>query len=131
MSFLNKILSVRGSKSKRDKKPVEGKEAKVAREAEVRPEVQTGKIIAGVIQGSHITEKAASRQGTYVFKVSTTTNKTEVKRAIESRFEVKVRKVNILNMSGKERRRGKQIGWRSGFKKAVVTLKEGQTIEVQ
>lgn len=131
MSFLNKILSARGGKSKGEKKPVEKKEAKTIRETEVLPEVRTGKIIAGVIQGSHITEKAASRQGTYVFKVASATNKIEVKRAIESRFEVKVRKVNILNMSGKERRRGKQIGWRSGFKKAVVTLKEGQSIEVQ
>lgn len=89
--------------------------------------------IFGVLLRPQTTEKssASSERGKYVFIVASRTNKNEVKRAVESRYNVNVKSVNILKMPGKERRRGKQIGWKSGYKKAIVTLKSGQSIEVQ
>ncbi len=131
MSFLNKILSTRSLGKKIEKETRDKEEPKAEKEVEKTLQVRGGTFVGGVLREAHITEKAALRAGTYVFKVSSKTNKTEVKRAIESRFEVKVEKVNVLNTFGKERRRGRQIGWKPGFKKAMVTLKEGQTIEAQ
>ena len=70
-------------------------------------------------------------KGEYTFVVADRANKSEVRRAVAERFSVTVQDVRMLNMPGKERRRGRQIGWRRGFKKAVVVLTEGQSIEVQ
>lgn len=67
----------------------------------------------------------------YTFVVAPAANKQEVRRAIADRFKVTVQDVRMLNMPRKERRRGRTIGWKSGFKKAVVVVAEGQTIEVQ
>ena len=80
----------------------------------------------------HITEKSAMLGGEnkYIFLVGPRANKIEVKKAVEGRYGVSVRNVNILNMPGKERRRGRQIGWKPGFKKAIVKVKEGQKIEL-
>lgn len=128
MSFLNKILPPKRKERIENKASADIREAKLVKEAENR----TSPIIGGAVLGAHVTEKTASRnEGTYVFKVAGSANKTAVKRAIENRFNVKVEKVRVLNSPGKERRRGRQIGWRSGFKKALVTLREGQTIEIQ
>jgi len=58
----------------------------------------------------------------YTFKVATNANKTEVKMAIEEIFEVQVDKVNIMNVRGKVKRMGKNVGKTSATKKAIVTL---------
>jgi len=58
----------------------------------------------------------------YTFKVATNTNKTEVKLAIEEIFGVEVEKVNIMNVQGKVKRMGKNIGRTAASKKAIVTL---------
>ncbi|OGZ93396.1 MAG: 50S ribosomal protein L23 [Candidatus Sungbacteria bacterium GWC2_49_10] len=86
-----------------------------------------------MIKRAHVTEKtsAGGVGGKYTFVVSQSANKDEVARAVKARYGVTVRDVNILSMPGKMRRRGRQIGWRAGFKKAVVTLKEGETITMQ
>ena len=67
----------------------------------------------------------------YAFAVRRDANKSQVKRAVESRYGVQVAMVRIVNIVGKEIRRGKQIGWKQGMKKAYATLAEGQTIEIQ
>lgn len=126
MSFLNKILPKKEKEKK--EKTVEAEEVRIPKETETHG----GIVIGGVVKGAHITEKSAGNpEGTYVFKIAPSANKTEVRRAIEKRFDVKVEKVRVINLPGKERRRGRQIGWTSGVKKAIVTLKEGQSIEVQ
>lgn len=87
----------------------------------------------GILLYPHITEKtatAASRR-MYAFVVAPQTNKVEIKKAVESRYGVKVINVRVVTIPGKEIRRGKQIGWKQGIKKAYATLAEGQTIEVQ
>ena len=58
-------------------------------------------------------------------------NKTEAKKSVEKIYGVKVRSVKILNMPGKEKRLGRIIGRVPGFKKAIVTLEKGQSIEMQ
>ena len=87
---------------------------------------------SGIIQSPRITEKtsAASAGGMYVFNIGQDANKHEVKRAVEARYGVDVVRVNITRTPAKERRRGRQIGWKKGIKKATVVLKEGQKIEI-
>lgn len=66
----------------------------------------------------------------YTFKVDKKANKTEIKNAIQQIFSVKVAKVNTMNMIGKMKRQGANLGRRSSWKKAIVTLTEdSNTIE--
>ena len=62
--------------------------------------------------------------GKYTFQVDKNANKTEIKKAIESIFDVKVEKVNTMNMLGKVKRRGATSGRRPSWKKAIVKLTE-------
>jgi large subunit ribosomal protein L23 len=79
-----------------------------------------------------ISEKAVAKmgEGKYTFKVRLDANKTEIKKAIEEIFGVTVLKVNTMRMQGKVKRAGKFIGRRSDWKKAVVQLKEGDSIKI-
>ena len=79
-----------------------------------------------IILAPIITEKSAGMEaeGKYAFKVANTANKTEIKQAIEKKFNVKV----ISNSHPKKKRVGKYTGMTSKYKKAVVTLKKGDTI---
>ena len=74
-----------------------------------------------------ITEKsmAAMAENKYTFVVSKSANKTEIKKAVEAIFDVKVEKVNTLNYDGKMKRMGRTQGRTASFKKAVVKLTEG------
>ena len=60
----------------------------------------------------------------YTFKVAVDANKTQVKHAIEEIFDVEVKKVNIMNVNGKLKRMGKNVGRTAAYKKAIVTLTE-------
>ena len=60
----------------------------------------------------------------YTFKVAVDANKTEVKNAIEEIFDVEVAKVNIMNVVGKQKRMGRDVGMTAASKKAIVTLTE-------
>jgi len=64
----------------------------------------------------------------YSFEVDRKANKTEIKQAIEAIFKVKVKKVQTLQMPAKPKRLGRYVGKRSAWKKAIVTLEEGQTL---
>lgn len=79
-----------------------------------------------------VTEKAAnlSATGKYVFTVAIKANKIEVAKAISDTYGVEVEAVNIIRMKGKSVSRGKIKGSRSDFKKAIVTLKKGQSIQI-
>ncbi|MBU2646866.1 50S ribosomal protein L23 [bacterium] len=86
----------------------------------------------GFISKPYITEKVLTlneEQNKVVFKIDKTVNKIELKKAIESIFNVTVESINTLNVRGKKKRLGKWEGRRADWKKAVVTLKEGDTIE--
>ncbi|HMA81983.1 MAG TPA: 50S ribosomal protein L23 [Candidatus Binatia bacterium] len=76
-------------------------------------------------KGTLLTEKANQ----VLFKVRTDANKIEVKQAVEALFKVKVEQVRMARYLGKMRRVGKSMGRRSDWKKAYVTLKEGDKID--
>ncbi len=79
-----------------------------------------------------ITEKATNLggQNKYVFVVDINANKIEVAKAITEVYGVKPSSVNIVKMKGKQVSRGRIVGRRKDFKKAIVTLKKGETIKV-
>jgi len=85
-----------------------------------------------IIKTVRLTEKG-TRQGTsynqYTIVADPRANKTQIRHAVQDLFKVKVTKVNTLNVRGKDRRlRTKQAGKASDWKKAIVTLKEGDKI---
>lgn len=66
----------------------------------------------------------------YSFEVDRNANKPQIKHAVEAIFDVTVTKVHTMNVRGKMRRRGRQTGYTADWKKAVVTLAEGNRIEL-
>lgn len=72
----------------------------------------------------------AAEQDAYTFVVAPDANKPEIRRAVAELFDVDVRKVRTMNMPGKVRRVGRHIGRRPGYKKAIVTLVEGEQIDL-
>lgn len=89
-----------------------------------------------IIKGYRVTEKATELIGNlnqYTFEVYPSANRTQVAEAIEKLFDVEVARVNILNSKGKTKRsrtvRG-QTGKKADSKRAIVTLKEGNSIEL-
>ncbi|MBN8531598.1 MAG: 50S ribosomal protein L23 [Alphaproteobacteria bacterium] len=84
-----------------------------------------------VIRSPMITEKstAASEFNKVVFRVATDARKDEIKAAVEALFKVKVSKVNTLNVQGKIKAFRGRLGKRQDYKKAVVTLAEGSSID--
>ena len=78
-----------------------------------------------------ITEKSTElmAEGKYVFKVAKAANKIEIARAVKEIFNVKVEKVNTVNVKGKTKRIGRTFGKRADYKKAIVKLAAGETIE--
>ncbi len=98
----------------------------------------TTRAASEIVIGPLITERTYQlyTQGRYTFRVAKSANKTEIKKALEEQYEaqgIKVRDVNTVTMRGKARRNFRRIGGRvghtSGWKKAIVTLGEGQKIE--
>lgn len=85
-----------------------------------------------LIKQAWITEKAGDLSGLrkYIFIVDRKANKSEIKKAIESIYSVKATSINIINTKGKAKRLGRSLGRTSAYKKAIVTLKEGQKIEI-
>jgi large subunit ribosomal protein L23 len=84
-----------------------------------------------IIKRPIITEKNTNlmEYGKYTFEVTRDATKPQIKRAVEQIFGVTVEKVNTLNVRGKKRRRGNVFGYAADWKKAIVTLVEGDHIE--
>ena len=79
-----------------------------------------------------LTEKAnlLRDKNKVIFEVAREANKIQIREAVEKVFGVKVKAVNTMNMPRKERRRGRIVGTVPGWKKAIVTLHEGETIDI-
>ena len=133
--------------AEKSKKPVENPSARFARsgpagKSEKESEVTVAPKRVGigkarpfsydVVKDPHISEKGTflSAQNKYVFKVYGNTNKPEIKKSVEGIYGVDVIKVHIVNIPPKKRRLGKTEGFKKGYKKAMVTLKVGQKIEI-
>jgi large subunit ribosomal protein L23 len=87
-----------------------------------------------VLAAPHVSEKstmATEANNTLVFKVVVDATKAEIKAAVEKLFEVEVKKVNTLNVKGKAKRTGMRMGKRKDWKKAYVTLAEGQSLDIE
>ncbi|MGI9511103.1 MAG: 50S ribosomal protein L23 [Geminicoccaceae bacterium] len=86
----------------------------------------------GIILAPVITEKSTlgGEYSQVTFKVAQDSTKPEIKQAIEALFDVKVKAVNTLNQKGKLKRFRGRLGKRNDVKKAIVTLEEGQMIDV-
>ena len=85
-----------------------------------------------LLYSPHISEKAAKladEMRQHVFRVAVSATKREIVTAVEDMFDVKVEKVNLLNMKGKRKGAGRNSGRRKNWKKAYVTLQEGHDIQ--
>jgi large subunit ribosomal protein L23 len=84
-----------------------------------------------VVLAPIVSEKsyAGTTVGKYTFRVHKDAHKTQIRQAIEQLFEVNVERVNVIKVQPKPKRRGAIKGQKQGWKKAVVQLKAGQTIE--
>jgi large subunit ribosomal protein L23 len=86
-----------------------------------------------IIKRPAISEKATAlseRQNKYVFEVARDANKIQIKKSVEELFKVTVTKVRTMRVHGKKRRIRYQIGQTPDWKKAIVTLKQGDSIEL-
>ena len=84
-------------------------------------------LIAPVVSEKSYGQIADRRK--YTFRVHSSAHKTQVRQAVEEIFDVSVTDVNISKVPSKPKRRGLHVGRRAGWKKAVVTIAEGQSIE--
>lgn len=85
-----------------------------------------------ILLSPHISEKAtmvADSNNQYVFRVAKDANKLEIKKAVEALWDVKVKSVTTLNVAGKTKRFGRLEGKRSDWKKAYVSLVEGNELD--
>jgi len=85
-----------------------------------------------IVEAPVISEKSttvAENSNSVVFKVKSSANKLQIKRAVELLFKVEVESVQVLNVKGKQKRFGKFVGRRSDWKKAYVKLKPGFDID--
>lgn len=129
MSILNKFSAkggsaIGGKKSKKDEALIEDKKS-----ASISPNPHKSALL---VKQTWITEKAGnlSGLGKYSFIINEKANKPEIKKTIEQIYGVKVVSINMVNIKGKPRRMGRTMGRSSAYKKAIVTLKEGQKIDV-
>ena len=90
--------------------------------------------LMSVLIAPHVTEKSSlgmQNHNQYTFRVRRDANKTDIRQAVELMFDVKVKAVQVLNEPGKSRRFGKRTGRTQDWKKAYVSLIQGQTIDYE
>lgn len=118
------------------KKPVKKPIPKPKEKVEVvkRPPVKKKDLreIYKILKEPHISEKATvlTDQNKYVFKIMPRANKVETKKAVENLYGVRVKGVNIVNVHRKRRVLRGVEGFKTGYKKAIVTLEKGEKIEI-
>jgi len=125
-------------KNKPQEVEVDFKEKKKIDEAKIQPSATNKKqeiktdLAYRVLKSPQVTEKATNltKKNQYIFKIFPRANKSEVKKAVNELYGVDVLDVKIIKVPAKKRRLGKISGWRKGYKKAIVKIKEGQKIEV-
>jgi large subunit ribosomal protein L23 len=86
-----------------------------------------------IIRTPLLTEKChdlKEKHNQVAFRVDRGANKVHIKEAVEKIFKVKVKSVNIMNVQGKRKRLGRNVGKRPNWKKAVITLQPGETLEI-
>ena len=88
--------------------------------------------VRDVLQAPVVSEKSYEliEEGKYSFRVHPDAHKTQIRQAVEELFDVKVVRVNVSKVQPKPKRRGVHKGTKPGWKKAIVQLQEGQSIEI-
>ena len=88
--------------------------------------------VRDVLQAPVVSEKSYEliEEGKYSFRVHPDAHKTQIRQAVEDLFDVKVVRVNVSKVQPKPKRRGLHKGTKPGWKKAIVQLEEGQSIEI-
>ena len=131
-------------KAKLAKKPIKASATPVVKkekkeEEKAKPKVQVSKpkskssdFSYDIIKEPHISEKSTDLTAInqYVFRIQNGANKFEIKKAIEGIYGVNVLSVNIVKIPPKKRRLGKTQGFKKGFVKAIIKIKDGQKIEI-
>ncbi|MDP3954193.1 MAG: 50S ribosomal protein L23 [bacterium] len=126
------------SKKEEEEKPEKATEVmpeeKQAEPGDVKVVLPKGKSASSysVISNPYVTEKSSmlAQFNQYVFKVSKNSNKKGIKDSVEKLYNVKVEDVRVVNLPSKTRRIGRTLGVKAGYKKAIVSLREGDKIEV-
>ena len=146
MSFLGKIFKRKEKKipsavEKESKKLLKDKEMVVKKAGKEKVKEKSSRtrkaakkednIAYQVLMNPIVSEKSTEigQFNKYVFKVKPKASKSQIKEAVEGFYGVEVKKVNIIKIKPKKRIQARAVGFKSGFKKAVVTLAEGYTIE--
>jgi len=110
------------------------KEDKTDKKPKVKKEAKNDKNnnVYGILVRPLITEKASNmgQINKYIFEVAPKANKIQITQAIESRYGVKPIKINVINNSGRNVRFGRNLGKTKGWRKAIITLPEGKSIEI-
>jgi large subunit ribosomal protein L23 len=119
------------------KEDVKGAEVKESREEKIiklpkRVEKKAFSEAWHILQSPHVTEKSGmlAEHNHFVFKVSPSANKQQIKKAVQDLYGVAVDKVTVVNIPRKARKLGKSQGFKSGYRKAMVKLAPGEKIEV-
>lgn len=143
MKFLKKLKSIFKPKKVKlkAKKPIEKPTPKKVKPVKPSDEAPTRrgigrkkdlKEIYKVLKEPHISEKATvlAEKNKYIFKVYPQANKIETRKAVANLYGVKIKSVNIINVHRKRKMLRGVEGFKSGYKKAVVTLEKGEKIEI-
>lgn len=113
-------------------------DTKITKEIKIDKEVKPAKANKShsfsyeIVKEPHISEKATNlaEKNKYVFKIYKNANKTEIKKSVKGIYGVDVLSVKIIKIPAKKRRIGRTEGFKKGHNKAIVTIKEGQKIEL-
>lgn len=136
--FLKRKKEIEKVKDRQSEKKIERvldtkeiKKDKKTQPAFAKATARQGNFSYTVVKEPHISEKATNLAGKnkYVFKVYGNSNKPEIQKSIEGIYGVDVVSVNTIKIPAKKRRLGKTEGFRKGYVKAIVTIREGQKIE--
>lgn len=137
MALLDKIRKPKAAAKTEDTKAKRAPAKKTEKAAEATASVaskasQGNALSSRLLRAPRVSEKAArlAEKGTYVFEVAQDAEKISIKRAVESLYGVKVAAVRIINVNGKPVKKGRRVSYRSDLKKALVTVKPGQKIDL-
>jgi len=132
MSVLKRKKSKREKNKKSKDKEKKAKSEAIKKPAQKKRAISVRSRAFRILKNPLITEKGTelSSLNKYVFEVSSGANRIEVKKAVEELYGVTVLKVNMMNFQGKKRRYGRNIGRTRDFRKAIVTLRQGDTIQL-
>jgi large subunit ribosomal protein L23 len=126
------VAEVKTKKKEAKKAPKVQVEEKPKVEKKVEKKVKKTSAVYDILKEPYITEKGTdlSKENKYVFKVYNNANKMDIKKAIESLYNVNVISVRTVNIPRKKKRFGRRIGFKAGLRKAIIQIKEGQKIEI-